>query len=277
MALVIATVVIQSAFYGYCAEETSKPGAPENAEPSDAEILLDILRKKGLLTEKEVKEAQSAIKERKLTKEMLQSDAFKFKINKGVKSLEIFGDARLRYEMREGQSIYSDTVSRERYRYRLRVGVRTEFTDNFYGGFRLEPSTSARSALGTFGDDAGPWGKDNDRINIGQIYLGWKPNDWFTMEAGRIQNPIQSSILVWDSDLNPEGLTEKFKYSTEKYEAFATLGQFVYDDVNPNNPFGIGAVHRDTFMLVWQVGRVKNGIISVTFACIMIDRRRNLK
>ncbi|MGC9035911.1 MAG: putative porin [Verrucomicrobiia bacterium] len=246
-------IAAQAVYSGSCADSAAK-NTTASGEPSDAEILLDLLRKKGVLTEQEVKEAQSAIKERKLSKEQLQSDAFKFKVNSAVKNIELFGDARLRYELREGQSIYSDTLSRERYRYRLRVGLRSEFTDNFYGGIRFEPSSSPRSALGTFGDDPGPWGKDNDRINIGQLYLGWKPNDWFTMQAGRMENPIQSSILVWDSDLNPEGLMEKFKYSTEKYDLFATFGQFLYDDVNPENPFGTGAIHHDSFMLAWQVG-----------------------
>lgn len=225
-----------------------------NAVPGESEILLDILRKKGVITEQEAKEAEKALQQRRSMKDQLREDDFKFKVNKAVKSIELFGDARIRYEYREAQSIFSDTYARERYRYRLRVGIKSEFTDHFYGGVRIEPSTSQRSALGTFGDDPGPWGKGNDRINIGQLYLGWKPNDWFNMEAGRIANPIYSSILVWDSDICPEGLTEKFKYSVGDFELFATFGQFLYDDGDPENPFGNGAIGKDSYMFAWQLG-----------------------
>ncbi|MCX7871991.1 MAG: putative porin [Verrucomicrobiae bacterium] len=228
--------------------------APTNAAPGESEVLLDLLRKKGVITEQEAKDAEKALKEKRLSREKAAADDFKFKVNKAVKSLEFFGDARLRYEYREGQSSTSDTYARERYRYRLRLGLKSEFTDNFYGGIRIEPSTSQRSALGTFGDDAGPWGKNNDRINIGQLYLGWKPNDWFNMEAGRIANPIYSSLLVWDSDICPEGLTEKFKYSVGDFDLFATFGQFLYDDGDPENPFGNGAIGKESYMFAWQLG-----------------------
>lgn len=250
----MAIAVITSAYTFISVNTVFGQTQTTNSVPGESEILLDILRKKGLLTEQEVRDAEKALQERRLGKEKAESEAFKFKINKAVKAIELFGDARLRYELREAQSIYSDTVSRERYRYRLRIGAKADFTDNFYGGIRIEPSTSARSALGTFGDDRGPWGKDNDRLNIGQLYIGWKPNDWFNMEAGRISNPIYSSILVWDSDLCPEGITEKFKYNINNLELFATFGQFFYDDGNPDNPFGTGAIGKDSFLFAWQVG-----------------------
>ncbi len=92
----------------YCATESTNKAAV--AQPSDADVLLDIFRKKGLLTEQDVKDAQSVLKERRLTKEQLQNDGFKFKVNKGVKSIELFGDAALRFEIKEGQSIIGTKI-----------------------------------------------------------------------------------------------------------------------------------------------------------------------
>ena len=71
--------------------------------------------------------------------------------------------------------------------------------------------------------------------------------------------------MVWDDDINPEGLAEQWKhtfaigggeaapasYSKDgkavaapppeplvKIDVFANFGQFVYDDTNPSNPIG---------------------------------------
>jgi hypothetical protein len=107
--------------------------------------------------------------------------------------------------------------------------------------------------------------------------------------------------MVWDPDINPEGLAEQWKhtftialgeseekpggYSKDgsegkdgtspkksaapklKIDVFVTFGQFVYDDANPENPFGPrGTIKQpgqsgsqlipntDAFLLAWQVG-----------------------
>ena len=40
--------------------------------------------------------------------------------------------------------------------------------------------------------------------------------------------------MVWDSDLNPEGLAEKFHYTVGAADFSATFGQFLYADQNPS-------------------------------------------
>jgi hypothetical protein len=62
--------------------------------------------------------------------------------------------------------------------------------------------------------------------------------------------PLYVTPLIWDSDLNPEGLAEKFKGSVGNADLFATFGQFVYQDSNPD--WGIPT--SDTFLLAVQVG-----------------------
>jgi hypothetical protein len=199
----------------------------------------------------------------------------KWKLFPALTELELFGDARLRYEYRGGRlpgddpSHPNDWLERERERYRLRIGLHGTLLDDWFFGVRLETSTSPRSTNVTFGDDAqvnGPFSKDSDRINVGQAYLGYKGFPGVTLTGGRFAVPFVNTLMVWDDDINVEGLAEQWKhtftfggapppppsYSKDgktvappppsepflKLDLFANFGQFVYDDANPENPIG---------------------------------------
>lgn len=60
--------------------------------------------------------------------------------------------------------------------------------------------------------------------------------------------------MVWDSDINPEGAFEKFKYSLGNADFFVSAGQFDYQNVNPANQF----LSADLFLLAWQAGATVN-------------------
>jgi hypothetical protein len=219
---------------------------PAHAQSDDP--LLDALVKKGILTQQEAEDIRAEVVEP-------APEPTQWKVNTAFGSLEFFGDARLRYELREGQDDASDTFSRERFRYRLRFGVKGDYRDDFYYGLRLETSSSSRSTNVTLGDDGGaPSNKDSDRIHVGQLYLGWRGLDWAGFEVGRVANPLITSSMVWDGDINPEGAVERFRHKFGDVEVFATLGQWLYDDVNPENPFGAGGTRTDAFLLAWQTG-----------------------
>jgi Putative porin len=207
----------------------------------------------------------------------------KWKLFPAITELELFGDLRLRYEYRGGrlpdhfqfgQDNANDWQERERERYRLRIGLRGTLLDDWFFGVRLETSASARSTNVTFGADTsstspgggGPFAKGDDGIFVGQAYGGFKGFPGFTFTGGRMPNPFVNTRMVWDDDINPEGLAEQWKhtftigggaaapvsYSKDgknvapppppeplvKIDVFANFGQFVYDDVNPTNPIG---------------------------------------
>ena len=106
-------------------------------------------------------------------------------------------------------------------------------------------------------------------------------------------NPMVNTRMVWDPDINPEGLAEQWKHTFVfgaeapppasfskdgkavvaskppepflKLDVFANFAQFVYDDANPENPLGARATtsanggsqlvpNTDAFLLAWQVG-----------------------
>lgn len=233
----------------------AKPGGP-GASSSETEVLLHLLQQKGLITPQEAEQVRTEASRRvtQSAEEFARQSRLHF--NPWIERVDLYGDARLRFEHRSGEDgarAGDDRLERNRWRYRLRGGAKVEFTDHFRGGIQVETGPRGRSSNVTFGDDGGPWNKDSDGLFLGQLYLNWTPADWLGLTAGRQANPFKVTSLVWDPDLTPEGLTEAFKTKMGQVELFATFGQYVYDDANPDNPFGAGGVS-DVFLFMQQVG-----------------------
>lgn len=260
----------------------------------DASALLDLLVKKKIISKQEAQDVQA-----ELTREVDHSSAGKWKLSTPITELELYGDARVRYEIRNGETQSDDTQQRNRERYRLRLGLRGTLADNWFFGVRLETSQNPRSSNVTFADDTsgtsngggGPFAKGSDGISVGQAYLGYKGFPDFILTAGKMPNPMVTTFMVWDADINPEGLAEQWKHTFTvalgsgggesqgaaytkdgtvlassvgkstgaklKIDLFANFGQFVYDDSNPENPIGPSPrriPNTDAFLLSWQVG-----------------------
>src|SRR5438067_1675784 len=245
---------------------------PMSIRAQDAGALLDLLVRKKLITDQEAEEVRA-----ELTKESATTAAGKWKLSTPITELELYGDARVRYEIRSGETENEDTLQRNLPRYRLRLGLRGILADDWFFGVRLETGTNPRSSNVTFGDDSGggngPFAKNSDGVFVGQAYLGYKGFKDITLTVGKMPNPMVSTLMVWDPDISPEGLAEQWKHTftvalgdgaeepemsayskdgtalpglkkkkTEeralKIEVFANFGQFVYDDANPENPLG---------------------------------------
>jgi len=241
---------------------------PIHAEaPSDP--VLDLLLQKGIVTEAEVAKAK-ADAERIRTNEfanLMPPVESKWKISNAIKNIELFGDLRLRYEYRAGVTPDGSRLELDRYRYAVRVGLRGEAFDDFYYGLRLDTAANPRSPWVTFGSSSsgvpynGPYGKSTAQINIGQVYLGWRPNTWFDVTLGKMAQPLYTTAMVWDTDLYPEGAAERFKYNVGEADFFATFGQFLYQDANPTDSGsglgingGLGQRTTPVFQLAYQAG-----------------------
>ena len=238
-----------------------------------------MLVRKQLITDQEAEEVRT-----ELSKEAAATSAGKWKLSTPINEIELYGDARLRYEYRGGRTASNDPTNpndwleRHRERYRLRIGLRGTLMDDWFFRVRLETCTSNSSTNITFGGDSnnrgdgtpGPFSKIDDSINVGQAYLGYKGFPELTLTGGRMPNPLVTTLMVWDDDINPEGLAQQWKHSfnltfggggaesapsyskegktvvtTEagepfklKIDVFANFAQFVYDDENPENPIG---------------------------------------
>ena len=288
---IVFVVMTVSLFFGAAAARAQDSGA-----------LLDLLVKKNLITDQEAEDVRAD-----LVKENAATSAGKLKLSTPITEIELYGDTRVRYEVRSGQTGAPDTINptgdtyqRNRMRYRLRIGLRGTVLDDWFFGLRLETGTNPRSSNVTFGSDTaegpGPFARNADTISVGQAYFGFKGIRDLTLIAGKMPNPFVTSSMVWDGDINPEGLVEQFKHTfsfnvggggsssapTESsskdgktvttttsseppkkisIDLFANFGQFVYDDTNPDNPVGpapTNVPNVDAYMLAWQVGAKVN-------------------
>jgi hypothetical protein len=222
------------------------------------------------------KAAQDAAKEEAAVQEAAKKP--KFDVSPGIKSIQLFGDVRLRYESRVAISnspsgvnpIFvapgtgADSATLDRWRYAVRVGIRGDLAEDWFYTLRLDTgATNPRSSWVTFGNNnnpaaggVAPFGRGQDGLVFGQAYVGWRATPWFTVQAGKMANPLFTTPMVWDPDINPEGIAERINYPVnDKLNLFANFGQFVYQSFSPNGTSGgFGGIANDGYLFAWQGG-----------------------
>jgi len=120
-----------------------------------------------------------------------------------------FGDIRLRDE-----GFYQEgAIARNRGRFRARIGLTANVSDEISGTVRLatgdpnDPISTNQTFTGAF---------NRKSINLDWAYLTLKPGKtfglepgWVTVTAGKFGlTNYRTSELVWDDDVSPEGATE---------------------------------------------------------------------
>ncbi len=233
--------------------------------------LLDLFIKKGFVTQEEAERVKAeADYMRTNGAANAMPSVSKWKISDAIKSVQLFGDLRMRYEDRSVRDPGNGQIDLERLRFALRFGLRGDLRDDFYYGLRLETASNPRSPWVTMGQSAsgvpyqGPFGKSNDGLNVGQAYIGWRLNDWAEITLGQMPNPLYTTPMVWDNDINPAGAAEHFKYTVGQADFFANFGQFIYQQSIANKatvdyfiastPDVNTAGASSTFLLAWQGG-----------------------
>ncbi|HXX02303.1 MAG TPA: putative porin, partial [Candidatus Acidoferrales bacterium] len=271
-----------------------------NAQQTDPmDDLLDKLKAKGVLSDDEYQTLKKAREDEQIElrqerrrqaqqaaqqaeKEQKQADEAakkpKFDASPGIKSIQLFGDVRLRYESRVADSSFHvgppppatgslpggpDSETLDRWRYALRIGIRGDLVEDWFYTLRFDTGTNPRSSWVTFGNNVsnaaggqGPFGRGGDGIVVGQAYVGWRATPWFTVQAGKMANPLFTTPMVWDPDINPEGIAERINYPVnDKLSLFANFGQFVYQNFIPNSTSGgFGGISNDGYLFAWQGG-----------------------
>ncbi len=228
--------------------------------------VLNLMLEKGMITEDEALKVQGQVDAMRTNPVAIMPPS-KWNISSGIKSIELFGDLRLRYEQRQETAAGGGKINLDRFRYAVRFGLRGEAFDDFYYGFRIDTSANPRSPWVTLGSSSsgvpyqGPYGKSTGGLNVAQIYLGYHPFSWFDFTVGAMPNPLYTTPMVWSSYINPTGLAEKFKYTVGQADFFATFGQFLYADQNPVEASGglgfnglNGQSSENIYQLAWQGG-----------------------
>ncbi len=121
---------------------------------------------------------------------------------------------------------------RERFRLRARLGMQAKISETWSGGVRLSTgSTTDRvSTNQTLGQDFNKYS-----LLVDRAFIKYDPSEWFSVTGGRIPNPWFSTDLVWDEDLNFEGMaaTLKSSFANNSIKPFLTVGMFPIKEENP--------------------------------------------
>jgi len=222
-------------------------GTSAFAQSSDA--LLDKLVEKGILTTKEANELRE-----EADKGFNTAYSIKSGMPDWVSALKFNGDFRPRYE---GQ--WSDNplaVQRDRFRYRLRLGVTATLRDNFEIGMRLTSGDSPSgfstgnplSGSTTFQDNASRKG-----VFLDLAYAKWyalNGPDWSgNLAVGKMENPFAFTQMMFDPDYTPEGLAGQLAYRFSEHHTLTfAAGGFALDELtaNSSDPYLAGG------QLVWD-------------------------
>ena len=179
-----------------------------------------------------------------MTKEELAREALIERVNSHDKLLETleriswFGDMRLRYEIVDRASDNSTAndadghLDTDRPRIRFRFGARAHVYEDLDFVFRLstggdDASTSGNTTLdGTFGNEA---------ISLNLAYGSWEFMDGLTVQGGKVKNPFMKSEVVWDNDVNPEGLSEIYQKKSGDTTLQFVAGQYIVEETDRTN------------------------------------------
>jgi hypothetical protein len=229
--------------------------------------LLDLFVKKGFVTQEEADKVKAEADAMRTNNVAALESASRLKISKGLKDIGLYGDLRVRYEDRTAEDPAGGKLDLNRLRAAVRIGLRGDAYDNFYYGVRLDTAGNPRSAWYTFGSSSsgtpyqGPYGKSTAGVEIGQVYLGWRPTSWLDVTVGKMAQPLYTTPMVWDSDYNPEGAAEHLSYTVGEADLFGNFAQFIYEDANPTTATGglginglTGQNTENVFQFAWQGG-----------------------
>ncbi len=128
----------------------------------------------------------------------------------------------------EGFPLLNSVYDRNRVNYRARIGVEANVADGIKVGVRLasgdEPgAVSTNSTFGNYFDRNTLW--------VDQAYVDVQPLKGAHFLAGRMPNPFYSTQLVWDEDINPEGIALKGEHMfTQDFGVEAVAGLFPLEE-----------------------------------------------
>ncbi len=122
-----------------------------------------------------------------------------------VDRIDFKGDVRLRYENIDEEF----EANRDRMRFRARFGFTAAVSDDVKIVLQLASGGDNPVSTNQTIDD----GFSTKDIGLDLAYVDWSVNDFLTVNAGKMKNPLFKAggvPLIWDGDLTPEGFAAKF-------------------------------------------------------------------
>jgi polyhydroxyalkanoate synthesis regulator phasin len=221
----------------------------------EVDTLINKLVEKGILSPEDAKEVVAEIKNESAKGKAKKKAEKKAAIElpEWLEKIKLSGDLRLRYDG-QWQTKDSGDSNRNRERFRLRAGLKAQINETTEMGIRLASGSGYQNTTNQSFDGHGR-GK---KIFIDQAYAKWAPTDYFTLLGGKHKNNMFTTPLVWDPDVNPEGLGETFTFKVnEDVNLFANLGQWVVEEQK--------STESDPILLAYQFGTIIKPSKSVEF------------
>ncbi|MBU4566459.1 MAG: putative porin [Desulfarculus sp.] len=130
------------------------------------------------------------------------------KLPSWVERMTFYGDTRFRYEHTSYDDLNGKAKSgKDRFRVRLRFGVRSQIHEDVELGFRMvtgadDDATSTNQTMGNYFGEYSKWGLD-------RAYVKWTPSfvpgKGLAFSFGKVPQPFMTSKVIWDGDVVPEG------------------------------------------------------------------------
>jgi len=150
--------------------------------------------------------------------------------------------------------LLNTTRMRELPRLRARLDMLAKVSDDLDVGLRLATGNDTNPVVT---DQTFP--PDSNRLNfsLDRAYLNYRPLSGLSIWAGRSPNPWMSTNMVWDDDLNFDGLAVQYRFDAGSgLKPFVTVGAFSVENTSYNlssNGFNNGR-SRDKWLYGAQLG-----------------------
>jgi len=170
----------------------------------DSGPLIDLLVRKGIIGDQEAEELRT-----ELIKEFVaNTSAGKVNLSSSLTEFKLSGDIRLRHQV-ETQAPQNGTVTNERTRERFRFRFNGDalLQKGWGAGFAFETASAADSGNQTFQD-----GSSDYNLYLARAYVSYQPNLNWLFVGGKQKNPLYSTDLTWDTDINPQGFSEVYRH-----------------------------------------------------------------
>lgn len=169
-------------------------------------------------------------------------------------------------------------IDRQRLRERVRLGLDARVTESVRATFRLSTGNTSDpvSTNQTLGNTGGRYAVVLDQGYLKYDFTDFDGQNFLTLSGGRMPNPFFGSELVWDADLNFEGVAATYrnplKFGGDLYDRvendrqlFLTVGAFPIQEVELSK--------RDKWLYGGQLGFEKS-MLSQTKATIALGYYR---
>ncbi|MHC4248211.1 MAG: putative porin [Planctomycetota bacterium] len=139
--------------------------------------------------------------------------------------ITLSGDLRIRSEslFRNEAFVVTDDVHHAHLRLRVSLGARLD--DHWDLGFRLATGGGTTST----NQDMDALNLNRAELFVDRAFARFHTGDEraFELYVGRMPNPYAHSMILWDSDFDPDGLAEKFVWKGPSADLFLNAGQHV--------------------------------------------------